>query len=350
MNLYYLKDFSKYFFWAALALLAAACSTSGSDDPDVVPADGDAVTLKVGTYNLWCSHSRSKFLSPPSQRYWAPSSGAILGIIKDMDCDIFAFQEIGDSIYGKKGDATSLRHLMDEDSLGYAWAIWSNVDGSRVSLTSGRLSYSPGICYKTSVMRLEDGGVFWLGGNPDKPEFSGFSPEHGDPKRACVWAKMRHIASERVFYFMSAHLDTQSFDGVSYPIVNIENCKNLMDYADRIIVPQGMPGIIAGDINAGPTSSGYVSYLSNNSGRVHSWRNAYVYALGMNALGPMTQETPATINSTYEATGTSRIDHIFVTGFSVDWYETMRTKYPTADGTLHYPSDHFPVVVTLTLS
>ena len=74
------------------------------------------MTLKVCSYNLWCAHSRTKYISSQSdidpQRYWKPSSGAMLSAIRDLDCDIFAFQEIGDSIYGKKGVETSLKKLL----------------------------------------------------------------------------------------------------------------------------------------------------------------------------------------------------------------------------------------------
>ena len=83
--------------------------------PDNVPSEGD-YTIKVGTYNLWCAHSRTKKLtadpSIDSQRYWKPSSVAMNAIIDEMDCDIYAFQEIGDSIYGKKSPETALKtHL-----------------------------------------------------------------------------------------------------------------------------------------------------------------------------------------------------------------------------------------------
>ena len=83
--------------------------------PDNVPSEGD-YTIKVGTYNLWCAHSRTKKLTADpgidSQRYWKQSSVAMNAIIDEMDCDIYAFQEIGDSIYGKKGSQTALKTHM----------------------------------------------------------------------------------------------------------------------------------------------------------------------------------------------------------------------------------------------
>jgi hypothetical protein len=97
-----------------LALLLVSCHKE-----EVVPT----VKLKVGTYNLWTSGSRRDWLTPPSSRYWSNSSPAMLSIIKDMNCDIFAFQEICDSIYGKKGESNSLRYLMQQENMGYSWAI-----------------------------------------------------------------------------------------------------------------------------------------------------------------------------------------------------------------------------------
>ncbi|MBQ9434811.1 MAG: endonuclease/exonuclease/phosphatase family protein [Bacteroidales bacterium] len=321
-------------------LLFAGC-TKQEDKPT-------SFKLKVGTYNLWTSDSRKDLLTPLSSRYWSNSSPAMLSIIKDMNCDIFAFQEICDSIYGKKGESNSLRYLMQQENMDYSWAIWSNVDGSYVTPTSGRISYSPGICYKASVLTLEEGGVFWLGGNPNQPEFVGFTPEHGDCKRACVWARMRHKATNKEFYFFSTHLEVTSFKGVDDPEVNTENCKNLMNYADETLVGPGVPAIICGDMNAKPTDQGYIQYLNNSNGRVHQWFNAYEEAERKGVLGPMAKEGPGTMNNhNTEATGTYRIDHMFLTGFTLTSYETVRKKFPTKDGSLHYPSDHFPLVVTV---
>ena len=337
----------------AMQLVFGCMGMLCSCTPDNATSEGD-YTIKVGTYNLWCAHSRTKKLtadpSIDSQRYWKPSSVAMNAIIDEMDCDIYAFQEIGDSIYGKKSPETALKTYMG--GAGYEWAIWSNVDGSKVTDQSGSLNYSPGICYKTSVFTLLSGGVFWLGGNPAKPEFvrtEDFDPQYGDPKRACVWARMRHKPSGKVFYFLSTHLDTRSFSGVSYPIVNNHNCTNLMLHADSHIVPEGVPSIIAGDMNASPTSSGYAN-LMNQEGRRHLWKDAYYVAEESGALGVTAKTSPVTNNSAKGNIGTSRIDHVFVDGFEVLDYDINQNKYRTENGSEHYPSDHFPVIVTLKFS
>ena len=339
----------KNLFNIVLVLIAVAGAVACTDQECDVQED---MTIKVCSYNLWCAHSRTKYLTSQSdidpQRYWKPSSGAMLSAIKELDCDVYAFQEIGDSIYGKKGEDTSLKKLLGD---GYEWKLWSNYDGTQVSHTAGKLSYTPGICYRKSVISFLDGGIFWLGGNPAKSEFvrtESFDPEYGDPKRACVWARLRHKPSGKTFYFLSAHLDTRSFSGVSYPIVNEQNCKNLMAHADANIVPMGVPSIIAADFNSAAAQSGYATYVADNSGRRHNWENVYEIAKNSGLLGPVASSSPVTMNAKNEKKlGTSMIDHILIEGFEVLSYDIDHKKYTTADGTEHYPSDHFPVYATL---
>ncbi|MDE7127781.1 MAG: hypothetical protein K2O58_07820, partial [Bacteroidales bacterium] len=96
----------------------------------------DGCRIKVASYNLWTSDSRKKYLTSNTsidrQRLWRPSSVAMLEAIKDVDCDVLAFQEICDSIYGIKGAATSLKVMMEKVMPDYSWVVWSNVDGKRV--------------------------------------------------------------------------------------------------------------------------------------------------------------------------------------------------------------------------
>lgn len=330
------------------SLFLVSCSGTSLQKPET-EADGCRIT--VASYNLWTSDSRKKYLTSDKsidrQRFWRPSSVAMLEAIKDVDCDILAFQEICDSIYGRKGAAVSLKVMMEKAVPDYSWVVWSNVDSKKVE-DGGRISYTPGICYKTSVLDLTRSGIFWLGGNPDAPQWGdGFSPEYGDPKRACVWALFRHKESGKQFYFLSAHLDTRSFNGIPYPYVNTENCRNLMEYADAELIPKGVPSIIAGDMNVSDKEDGYIDYLNRNTFRVHHWINAYEAARSMSALGTCAKAGPGTTNTHSETDGKDRIDHIFYDGFTIKEYEVVRRKYATRNGTLHYPSDHFPVTATL---
>lgn len=337
----------KYLYILLFVLVGAV---SCSDQNKQVYPDESETTLKVCTYNLWCAHSRTKKANAnsdfPTQRFWKPSSGAMASLVGDLNCDVYAFQEVGDSIYGKKGAETSLKKLLGG---GYEWKFWSNSDGKEVTATSGKLGYTPGICYKKSVVAFIDGGIFWLGGNPAKPEFvrtESFDPERGDAHRACVWARLRHIPSGKIFYFLSTHLDTRTLNDVFYPCVNEENCKNLMSHADKDVVPKGTPSIIAGDFNTTFSHDGYIDHIAAVEKYSHKWENAYLIAREKGLLNTAAF-TFATTNSIYEKTGSSIIDHILVDGFDVLKYEINQKKYATEDGSGHYPSDHFPVVVKL---
>lgn len=334
------------YFLLLILTLFSACGKTSVDVPE--PPES---SISVCSWNLWTSESRKKYLSSDlsidRQRFWKPSSVAMLEAVRDAGCDIFAFQEICDSIYGRKGPATSLKTMMSSALPDYEWVVLSNVDGKKIG-DGGRLSYTPGICFRRSVLKLNDCGIFWLGGNPDAPRWGeGFNPDYGDPKRACVWARFSHISSGRQFYFLSCHLDTRSFNGVPYPEVNNANCRNLMEYADTRLVPKGVPSVIAGDMNVSDKSDGYNDWLNSNTQRIHHWINAYEAARSMFSLGENARNNPGTTDTHLEGDGRERIDHIFYDGFTIRDYEVVRKKYPTRNGSLHYPSDHLPVIATL---
>ena len=121
-----------------------------------------------------------------------------------------------------------------------------------------------------------------------------------------------------------------------------------MAHADTHIVPVGVPSIIAADFNSKITQSGYATYVADNSDRRHKWENVYEIAKDSGRLGTTAAASPFTMNDKNEKKlGTSMIDHILVEGFEVLYYDINQKKYKTADGSEHYPSDHFPVFATL---
>ena len=119
-----------------------------------------------------------------------------------------------------------------------------------------------------------------------------------------------------------------------------------MSHADSHIVPEGVPSIIAGDMNVAQNASGY-AYLMNHQGRRHIWKDTYCVAEEDGLFGSTAITSPFTINSANGVMGTSRIDYVFVDGFDVASYDINQKKYKTGNGSEHYPSDHFPVIVTL---
>jgi len=326
-----------------------ACSKSGTAASQSGSISGlenysEKTSLRVGTYNIWESVARSSTIASSSdvssQRYYLNSEVALASIIKDMDCDVLALQELGDSTLGRytnPGLPTVLKNLGAD----YSWCVISNVSKSN---RDGKCSYAPGIIWKTSVLALEDSGIIWLSGDYTSPTLSE-SLEYGNV-RACDWALFRHIASGKKFYFFSAHLDITSFRASAIKTVTSADSRNLnaaqlIAYAEEN-VPEYLPSIIAGDMN---TNTGTTTYSTLTSGR---WTNARDIAEEKAVLAESESESTGTMNEKNEsALSKARYDHIFLDGFAVQSYSVNRGKYSTADGTAHYPSDHFPVTVDL---
>ena len=295
---------------------------------------GKKVTIKVGSYNLMTSDSRVKHISKTTgmseQRYWCNSAQAVSSIISDMDCDIIGLQEICDSIWGWTGDK-GFRDMMAEDAKNsYNWVLYPN--GS-----TGRNSYNVAIGYKADKFTELESGIYWLAGIFDRSEALPTAPKGS--KRPCVWAKFQHNESGKIFYFFSTHFVVPgiSSEGNAY---NAENC---IKYAEHLMGSRKMPSIIVGDFNGAKGSPSYK--IVAESGR---WFDVYEYLKEDGVLS--SEETGwGTCNDKDEKKWSYwRPDHITCDGsFRPISFETIRKKYPTSDGTLHYPSDHFPIVAEL---
>ena len=292
------------------------------------------VTVKVGTYNLMTSDSRVKHIAKTPdmshQRYWANSAGAVASQISDLDCDILGLQEICDTIWGWTGDK-GVRQLMEaKGDTRYKWILYPNS-------SSGKISYDVAIGYKADVFTEQESGIFWLGGIFDRSESLPSAPKGS--KRPVAWARLQHNESGKILYFFSVHFVVPSIskEGNAY---NAENC---IKYAEQLIGSKKVPSIIVGDFNATKGAPGFD--LVEGSGR---WHDVFYILKDEGALGE--EETKkGTCNAKNEQSISGwRPDHIMCDGnFTPVSFKTVRSKYPTADGTMHYPSDHFPVIAEL---
>ena len=294
----------------------------------------EKVTIKVGSYNLMTSDSRVKHIGKNAdmshQRYWCNSAQAVAAMVSDLDCDIIGLQEVCDSIWGLKGDKGVRQLLEKAGNKQYKWVLYPNSK-------SGKISYDVAIGYKASVFTELESGIYWLAGVFDKSESLPTAPKGS--KRPCVWAKLLHNESGKILYFFSTHFVVPgiSKEGNAY---NAENC---IKHAEYLIGSKKIPSIIVGDFNAAKGSPGYNTVIS--SGR---WNDVYETLKDDGALSK--EETGwGTCNDKNESKWSYwRPDHITCDGhFVPKAFYTVRKKYPTADGTLHYPSDHFPIVAEL---
>lgn len=286
--------------------------------------------FKVGTYNVFTSDSRLKVIKAnpevSEQRYWSNSASAVADMIVHLDCDIMGLQEICDSIWN---GPQNIRKLVADRGYEYEWILYPNT-------RHGHISYDDAIGFKPSVFECLESGIFWLAGIFDKPETAEDAPKGS--MRPCVWARMKHMASGREFYFLSTHLlvSQKQQDGSWSHEGNKYNAKMIRRWAYENI-PDNVPSILVGDMNVDDKSK---HWLSLAQARFMDAKQYFTRAKRLSSDA----KTWGTQNNKDES-GYSKWwpDHIMFNMFRPLDYVIDRSKFPTADGSLHYPSDHLPV-------
>ena len=309
-------------------LLSVATLTAAEAKPN------KKVTIKVGSYNLMTSDSRVKHIAKNAdmshQRYWCHSAKAVAAQVSDLDCDIIGLQEVCDSIWGLTGDKGFRKMMEDAGNTQYKWVLYPN--GSK-----GNLSYDVAIGYKSDVFTELESGIYWLAGIFDRSEALPTAPKGS--KRPCVWAKLQHNESGKILYFFSTHFVVPSISKEG----NAFNAENCIKYAEQLIGSRKTPSIIVGDFNATKGAPGFD--VVEASGR---WHDVF-YILKDEGLLDESETQKGTCNAKNEESISGwRPDHITIDGNIIaESFKTVRDKYPTTDGTEHYPSDHFPIVAEL---
>ena len=309
-------------------LLSVAAFTAAEAKPN------KKVTIKVGSYNLMTSDSRVKHIAKNAdmshQRYWCHSAKAVAAQVSDLDCDIIGLQEVCDSIWGLTGDKGFRKMMEDAGNTQYKWVLYPN--GSK-----GNLSYDVAIGYKSDVFTEVESGIYWLAGIFDRSEALPTAPKGS--KRPCVWAKLQHNATGKILYFFSTHFVVPGISKEG----NAFNAENCIKYASELIGSRKIPSIIVGDFNATKGAPGFD--VVEGSGR---WHDVF-YILKDEGMLDESETQKGTCNAKNEQSISGwRPDHITIDGnLSAESFKTVRSKYPTTDGTEHYPSDHFPIVAEL---
>ena len=290
--------------------------------------------IKVGTYNIFTSDSRLKNVNGSSevspQRLWCNSYTAVGDMIVHLDCDIIGLQEICDSIWN---GPQNIRDDVASKGLDYRWILYPNT-------THGHISYDNAIGYRPDVFECIKNGIFWMGGVFDRPEMAPDAPKGS--MRPCVWGHFRHKASGREFYFLSAHLlvSQRQADGKYSHEGNKYNAQQLRKWCEQNL-PYDMPGILVGDMNVDDKAKHWPSLAQT------PFMDAKIYFVHAGRLPADAKEWGT--QDLKDESGYSKWypDHIMFNGFRPLDYVIDRGKFPTVDGTLHYPSDHLPLTCQL---
>jgi endonuclease/exonuclease/phosphatase family metal-dependent hydrolase len=258
---------------------------------------GQAQTMRIATFNLRYDNPKD------SGNLWVDRLPRIVDLIRYHDFDIIGTQE---------GLQHQLNQLNDELH-GYAFYGIGRDDGKSAGEHSA-------IFFKTSRFSIKDSGDFWLSTTPLQPG-KGWD---ANINRICSWVKLRDFETEKIFYVFNVHYDHQG------KIARLESSRLLMQKIPEIT--GGIPFVLTGDFNGNQQSEWY--RMLNNS---ENMKDAYGLAKTRYALN-------GSFNG-FKSVGISNdiIDHIFLSK------EFIAGKYAIHTDTYFgkYPSDHFPVSVTI---
>ncbi len=279
------------FFSAALLLSLSACREA-SDIP---------VSINVASFNIR--------LDTPNDSLdaWPNRKEMVKGLIAFHEFDLFGIQE------GFHHQITDILELGD-----YAYVGSGRDDGASAGEHSA-------IIYKKERFEVLDNGDFWFSETPDVP---GKGWDATCCNRICSWAFLRDMVSGSEFYLFNMHYDHEGE-------LARRNSSLLLLQKVREIAGDN-PVICTGDFNATPDSEPIRIILQDGL---------------LNDAYSTTQKPP------YGTTGTfnsfrldhpmqNRIDYVWTTGhFTVNKYGVLNDMQYG-----HFPSDHFPVLVNVSLN
>ena len=335
-----------------------SAATEGMNADDAAPA----ASISVGSYNIWAPSARKTVMDEDAtvslQRSWANSYKAVADMIKLLDCDVIGLQEVTKMVYqttitsGNEdydGNVHTLNSLLPE----YSWVIFNANNTTYDNLfpkntTANGLGSTDAILYKSSVLTLNDKGRAWLNGTKTAHPKSGTGGNWDGlgTNRPATWAKFTHKASGKQFVFITTHLDLPKAGDASEPAFpQRRNAQELITWFAPTYAGE-LPSVITGDMNvdAGDTAGNYDLLISGQ------WKDAYDIMKEWGSLSYTDQRVKGTMPANKNEEGglsTWRPDHVLFYGFTPSFYMVGREKLPTANGEMHWPSDHLPVKVVL---
>lgn len=314
------------YLFILLQVLFSACSKVSTDQPlGEEPLVGEMEPLTFATYNV---------LKPSGRRtemnmYNSTVHKALGKAIIETKADFIAFNELDETlIAGGDLSIPSVCKTIKDYDWDIAWPNDIKEDGSI------KYSYANGFAYNKKKLKVEQCGYVWLSKESNewyvKP--SSAYLKAGSPERTCIWIKMTHIASKTQFWVFVTHLPTSSQGGaanMAYVVNNFAKSK-----------AGDAPSILLGDMNSAPGSYAYRLLCrywrdgnENDWGTMSGSSSSYYY--------PVTE---------YPVGNTEkRIDHIMTRGCTASDYRIIKTTYTGSDGKQWCPSDHLPVVATITI-
>ena len=315
------------YLFIILQVLVCACSK-----PDAQPGeDGQEgtfegpVTLTVTTYNVLKPEGRRSEMSMDNQEV----RRTMTKTIAQTQSDIIAFNELDETLVS--GGKYSIKSACASLVKNFTWKMeWPNDIHEAESPT---YSYANGFAYNSAKLKVEECGYVWLSKQDDvwytKPEPA--YEKVGSPERTCIWIRMTHKESNKLFWVFVTHLPTESQGGAS----------NMAKVVNRFAREKAgdAPAILLGDMNSNPSTYTYRLLT-------RYWTDGSDNAWGTMSGSSTNYYEPLAAYS--DGRPDRRIDHIMTKGCTATDYRRTILFYQV-DGKDWLPSDHLPVTATITI-
>jgi endonuclease/exonuclease/phosphatase family metal-dependent hydrolase len=259
--------------------------------------ESEAQTFRVMTYNI-------RYDTPQdSINQWPKRAHKVYALIKKYDPDLLGLQEV-------------LHHqLMDilDNLPAYSYIGVGRDDGK----TKGEYSC---ILYKKNTFDVIEKNTFWLSETPDVP---GSKSWDAAITRVASWGKFKDKKTSKEFLMINTHFDHIGKEARKQSALLLKQ--------KAFDIDKKLPFIITGDFNCTREEEPYTAIMEPK---------------GVALIDPAPANPPGTF-STFKVTSRSNrgIDYIFHTK---EWKSSDYKVIQDNDGT-YYPSDHLPVMTTLSL-
>jgi len=259
-----------------------------------------AQKMIIGTYNLRNDNKGDV------GNLWAQRSPIVANLLRFHQFDIFGIQE------GFENQINDINSALPE----YEHYGRGRDDGKEGGEHSS-------IFFRKDKFKLLKKGDFWLSETPDKP---GLGWDATCCNRICTWVYLQDLATGKKFYYFNAHFDHQG------KIARVESSKLIVSKIKEIAGTA--PAVFTGDLNGDHKAEWYLTLAKSGllTDTYSQVEHPYENNSSFNAFGK-------------DVDGFGVIDHVLVTkDFKASRWGILTDTYHSK-----FPSDHFPILVEVSL-
>jgi len=273
----------------------------------LTPVTMKAQSVKVMSYNIRLDTEAD------GVNQWKNRPEKVINLIKKYNPDLFGVQE------AMHNQMLDLQSGLSE----YSYVGVGRDDGKEKG------EYSA-IFYKKEKFELLTQNTFWLSETPDVP---GSKSWDAAITRVVTFALMKDKITGKTFLYSNTHFDHIGKEARKNSATLIKRLvASTVKVASAKVENKKIPVIVSGDFNSGPTDAPYLTITNGEHFSLFDSR-------------PANNLTGTFCGFELNKMECKTIDYIF---HSEDWKASNYQVIQDNDGK-YYPSDHLPVLVTLTL-